>query len=90
MRTEEYIIILVGVTANDQEVTITYTSTSHQSNVSVVVTYSNGMTIKAFNQIKNVANGVLTLPVAGLFPGTYTCSILEDGEERDSKAFSIK
>ena len=90
MRTEEYIIILVGVTANDHEVAITYTSTSHQSNVSVVVTYSNGMTIKTFNQIKNVANGVLTFSTAGLFPGTYTCAILEDGEERDSKTFSIK
>lgn len=89
MRTEEYIIILVGITANDQEVVITYTSEAQNDNVSVQITYSNGKIIKTFEHVKNAANGVLTFPAEGLLPGSYTCTILENGRARDSKGFSI-
>ncbi len=90
MRTEEYIIILVGVVATDQEIAITYTSDSPKSDVSVQVVYSNGKIIKTFEHIKQATKGVLTLPTEGLFTGSYTCTISEDGQERDSKNFSIK
>lgn len=90
MRTEEYIIILVGIVADSKEVTITYTSNSPQNNVSVRVTYSNGKTIKQFEQVREAVNGTLRFSSEGLFPGTYTCSILVDGAERDSKTFSLK
>lgn len=89
MKTEEYIIILVGVTANDQEVTIRYTSEAHHSNVSIQVTYSNGKVIKTFEQVKNVTNGILSFSAEGLFPGSYTCTILESGRERGKIGFSI-
>ncbi|WP_118950243.1 hypothetical protein [Taibaiella helva] len=89
MKTEEYIIILVGVTADNKEVTIVYSSNSH-NDVSVGVTYSNGKPIKTFEHLSPAEQAVLTFPVEGLLPGTYTCAIYENGEERDSKQFNIK
>ncbi|WP_118976054.1 hypothetical protein [Taibaiella koreensis] len=89
MKTEEYIIILVGVTADDKEVTIVYSSDS-RNEVSVKVSYSSGKTVKTFEHIAPAEQGVLTFPSSGLMPGTYTCAIYENGTERDSRSFNIR
>jgi len=89
MRTEEYIIILVGVVADNNQVRITYTSNAPESNTSIKLTYSNGKIVKTFNQVKPADKGVLTTPAEGLMPGSYTCDITVDGQVRDSKVFVI-
>lgn len=89
MKTDEYIIILVGVTVDDKDVTITYSSNS-VNDVSVKIVYSNGKTIKTFDHVQSTEQGTLTCPVQGLAPGTYTCAIYENGQQKDSRSFSIK
>jgi flagellar hook assembly protein FlgD len=89
MRTEEYIIILVGVVAENNEVRITYTSNAPESKVSIKLVYSNGKTVKTFDQVKPDVKGVLTTSSEGFMPGSYTCAILVDGQVRDSKIFAI-
>ena len=89
MRTEEYIIILVGVVADQNQIRIVYTSTAPENHTSIRITYSNGKEINMIQHIKQAQNGVLTLPAQGLLPGTYTCDIALDNEVRDSKKFSI-
>lgn len=90
MRTEEYIIILVGVTATDKEIQIAYSSNSPKNDVTVKISYSNGMTLKTFDQVQAAEKGVLLFPSAGLLPGTYTCTISEDGKVRDAKTVAVK
>jgi hypothetical protein len=89
MRTEEYIIILVGVVADNNQVQITYTSNAPESNTSIKLTYSNGKTVKTFAQVKPAEKGVLTTSSEGFMPGSYTCDIAVDGQVRDSKVFVI-
>lgn len=89
MRTEEYIIILVGVVADSNQVQITYTSNAPESNTSIRLTYSNGKIVKTFSQVKPSEKGVLTTSAEGLMPGSYTCDITVDGQVRDSKVFVI-
>lgn len=90
MKTEEYIIILVGVTADDHEIRITYSSNSPRNDVSVKISYSNGMTIHSFDQLRSTDKGLLSFPLAGLLPGTYQCTILENGVVKDSKSVQLK
>lgn len=89
MKTEEYIIILVGVTADTKDVTIVYSSNS-PNDVSVKVTDSNRRPVKTFDHLGLAEQAVLTFPTGGLQPGTYTCAIYENGQEKDSKQFNIK
>jgi hypothetical protein len=89
MRTEEYIIILVGVVADQGQVLITYTSNAPDSHTTITVSYSNGMTIHSFHQVKPADKGVLTFPTTDLMPGSYTCEIALDGAVKDSKKFVI-
>jgi hypothetical protein len=89
MRTEEYIIILVGVVADNNQVRITYTSNAPENSTSIKLTYSNGKIVKTFNQVKPADKGLLTTPTEGLMPGSYTCDITVDGQVRDSKVFVI-
>lgn len=89
MRTEEYIIILVGVVAGSDQIKITYTSNAPETNTSVRVVYSNGKTIKTFDHVKAANQGIITLPAQDLMPGSYTCEIALDGNIRDSRKFVI-
>lgn len=89
MRTEEYIIILVGVVADQDQIMITYSSNAPENNTTIRVTYSNGKEIKVFDHVKIADHGVLSMPAEGLMPGTYTCTIMVDGVEKDSKQFVL-
>lgn len=89
MRTEEYIIILVGVVADKDQVQITYTSNAPESHTTITVSYSNGMTVQRFNPVKPAEKGVLTFSATDLMPGSYTCEIAVDGAARDSKKLVI-
>jgi hypothetical protein len=89
MRTEDYIIIIIAVTSDSQNITITYTSTAFEGEVSVNIVYSNQQVITTFEHIKYAEKGTLTFPTAGLLPGTYTCNIKMNGIIKDSRSFSI-
>lgn len=89
MRTEEYIIILVGVVAGQEQIDIIYTSNAPENITSIRIMYNNGKIIQTFDRVKSAERGQLTFPVTGLMPGSYTCSISVDHEIKDSKKFVI-
>lgn len=89
MKTEEYIIILVGVVAQQNQIVITYTSNAPESTTSIRLTYGNGQTIKTFLPLSKAERGVLYVATQGLMPGTYTCSIYDHNTEKDSKTVLI-
>ncbi len=89
MKTEEYIIILVGVVADSRDVIITYTSNAVENDVSIQVSDEGGKIIKTFTNLPAAEGGVVRMPVTGLKPGNYTCAISRNGITRDSRIFSI-
>jgi hypothetical protein len=89
MRTEEYIIILVGVVTSMEKIEIIYSSNAPENRTTIKVIYSNGQTVKVFDNVKETDRGVLTMPAAGLMPGTYTCTIAVDNGAKDSKEFVV-
>mgnify|MGYP003576042135 CR=1 FL=1 len=89
MKTEEHIIIILTVVEENATVNITYTSSSDEGNVRIVVTDSEGNTTHSFDRVAKAENGKLSFQSGGLRPGAYTCSIEQDGKIKDSKQFQI-
>lgn len=87
MKTEEYPILILAVATGPEMIDIQYRNNSNERNVSLQVLYSNGQTIKIFDQLKKTEKDTLNLPSQGLLPGTYTCNMLVDGKIRNSKSF---
>ena len=89
MKTEDYVIIVVCVTVDQNKVEITYTQNTPEPGVSVKVIDSDRNPVKSFDHLPKADNGVLRFDATGLRPGTYHCDITLDNEVKDSRSFAI-
>ncbi|RYG30966.1 MAG: hypothetical protein EOO01_36035 [Chitinophagaceae bacterium] len=90
MRTEEYIIILAGVVAADNQLTITYSSNAPEDLCSIRVTDDKGKECGRFDRVRPADKGIVTMPLTGLQAGNYTCEISHGGRVSDSRTFVVE
>lgn len=89
MKTEDYVIIIVGVTVENNQVEINYTNNTPEHGISIKVMDSDRNAVKSFDHLDQADKGSVTFDGSSLQPGSYHCDITLNNEIRDSRSFSI-
>lgn len=89
MKTEDYVIIVVCVTVDQNKVEITYSQNTPEPGISVTVIDSDRNPVKSFDHLPKADKGILSFDATGLRPGAYHCDITLNNEVRDSRSFAI-
>lgn len=89
MKTEDYVIIIVCVTVENDQVEITYTNNTPEHGISIKVIDSNRNPVKSFDHLETADKGTVTFSSAGLEPGTYHTDITLNNEVKDSRSFAL-
>ncbi|PSK88153.1 hypothetical protein [Taibaiella chishuiensis] len=89
MKTEDYVIIVVCVTVEQNKVEITYANNTPEPGISIKVIDSDRKPVKSFDHLAQADKGIVSFDAAGLPPGTYHCDITLDNEVKDSRSFAI-
>ncbi len=89
MKTEDYVIIIVGVTVENGQVEITYTNNTPEHGISIKVIDADRNPVKSFDHLGQAEKGTVTFDSRNLESGTYHCDITLNNEVRDSRSFAI-
>lgn len=89
MKTEDYVIIIVGIVTDRNQVEISYTNNTPEHGVSIKVINSDRDLVKSFDHLATADKGFVNFDANGLPPGTYHCDITLNNEVKDSRSFAI-
>jgi|GEM_PF-2024146 len=87
MKTEEYIIILVGYAPDHKEISITYNA---KGPVVARIEDHEGAISGETEPLPAGLKQICSLPASGWNSGSYTCHLVLDGKIMDSKPFDIE